>query len=130
MIRYRFGQNDLLRTRFAIAPLMELVGAVYVLRNPNRYVLHRRWAQWARPRTEPLELTLLEIAAPSGTPFWPVFIGPPPRAPHTQVADELQRVLATHPEQVVAEITRTYPGGVPMPARGSSTTPPAPWPSW
>ena len=118
MIRYRFGQNDLLRTRFAIAPLMELVGAVYVLRNPDRYVLHRRWAQWARPRTEPLELALLEIAAPSGTPFWPVFIGPPPRAPHTQVADELQRVRATPPEQVVAEITRTYPGGVPPAGQG------------
>ena len=118
MIRYRFGQNDLLRTRFAIAPLMELVGAVYVLRNPDRYVLHRRWAQWARPRTEPLELTLLEIAAPSGTPFWPVFIGPPPHAPHAQVADELERVRATPPEQVVAEIARTYPGGVPRAGRG------------
>ena len=114
MIRYRFGQNDLLRTRFAIAPLMELVGAVYVLRNPGRYVLHRRWAQWARPRTEPLELSLLEIAAPSGTPFWPVFIEPPPRAPHTQVADELQRVRGDPtPSRSVAEITRTYPGGVP-----------------
>jgi DNA-binding transcriptional ArsR family regulator len=33
MIRFHFGQRDLLRTRFAIAPLMELVGAVYVLRN-------------------------------------------------------------------------------------------------
>jgi len=41
VIRYRFGQNDLLRTRFAIAPLMELIGAVYVLRDPARFVVHQ-----------------------------------------------------------------------------------------
>ena len=51
MIRYRFGQDDLLRTRFAIVPLMELVGAVYALRDPDRFFLHRRWAEWVRPRT-------------------------------------------------------------------------------
>lgn len=45
MVRYRFGQRDLLRTRFAIAPLMELVGAVYALRDPRRYSLHRPWAE-------------------------------------------------------------------------------------
>ena len=113
MIRYRFGQDDLLRTRFAIAPLMELVGAVYAHRDPDRYFLHRQWAQWARPRTEQLDLALLDVAAPFGTPFWPVFISPPPRAPQARVEDELERVLATPPEQVVTEITRTYPGGVP-----------------
>jgi len=56
MIRYRFGQSDLLRTRFAIAPLMELIGAVYALRDPARYLVHRPWAEWARPRTEHLDL--------------------------------------------------------------------------
>jgi DNA-binding transcriptional ArsR family regulator len=114
MIRFRFGQSDLLRTRFAIAPLMELVGAVYVLRDPARFVVHRPWAEWARPRTEHLDLSLLDLATPFGTPFWPVFIGPPPCAPHAQVEDELERVRATPPEQVIAEITRTYPGGVPQ----------------
>jgi hypothetical protein len=82
MIRYRFGQDDLLRTRFAIAPLMELVGAVYVRRDPDRFFMHRPWVEWARPRTQQLDLSLLDIAAPFGTPFWPVFIGPPPGAAH------------------------------------------------
>ena len=113
MIRYRFGQDDLLRTRFAIAPLMELVGAVYALRDPDRFFLHRPWAKWARPRTELLDLDLLDVAAPFGTPFWPVFISPPPCVPQARIEDELERVQATPPEQVVAEITRTYPGGVP-----------------
>jgi hypothetical protein len=32
VIRYCFGYDDLLRTRFAMAPLMELIGAMYALR--------------------------------------------------------------------------------------------------
>jgi hypothetical protein len=114
VIRYRFGQDDLLRTRFAIAPLMELVGAVYARRDPARFVVHQPWAEWTRPRTEQLDLSLLDIATPFGTPFWPVFVGPPPRTPHASVDDELERVRATPPERVVAEIKRTYPGGVPQ----------------
>lgn len=113
MIRYRFGQNDLLRTRFAIAPLMELIGAV----DPARFVVHRPWAEWARPCTAHLDLSSPDVATPFGTPFWPVFIGPPPQAPHAEVADELERVRATRPEQVTAEIMRSYPAGVPAAAQ-------------
>ncbi len=68
MVRFHFGQSDLLRTRFAIAPLMELIGAVYVLRDPARYAVHSPWATWARPRTERLDLSLLDIATPVETP--------------------------------------------------------------
>jgi DNA-binding transcriptional ArsR family regulator len=117
MVRYCFRHDDLLRTRFAIAPLMELVGAVYVLRDPRRYEVHRPWAEWARPRVSDLDLSLLDAAAPFGTPFWPVFIGPPPAAPRAKVEDEFERVLATPPVQVAAEVARTYPGEVPAAAR-------------
>jgi Helix-turn-helix domain/Family of unknown function (DUF5937) len=113
VIHYRFGQNDLLRTRFAIAPLMELVGAVYALRDPARFALHQPWAAWAREHTGHLDLSRLDVATPFGTPFWPVFLSPPPRAPQARVQDELERVRATPPEQVITEITRTYPDGVP-----------------
>jgi hypothetical protein len=51
VVRYRFGRDDLLRTRFAIAPLMDLIGAFYVLRDPGRSVVHRPWREWALPRT-------------------------------------------------------------------------------
>lgn len=117
MIRYRFGQNDLLRTRFAIAPLMELVGAMYVLRTPDRSVVHRPWVERVRPRVEHLDLSLLDAATPYGTRFWPVFVGPPPRTPHAEIGDELERVLATPPERVRAEIRRTYPAGPPAAAQ-------------
>lgn len=117
MIRYRFGRTDLLRTRFAIAPLMELLGATYVLRSPDRSVVHSRWREWARPRTGRLDLSLLDVATPLVSRYWPVFVGPPPLTPHAEIGDELERVLATPPERVRAEIMRTYPSGPPAAAR-------------
>ena len=107
-----------MRTRFAIAPLMELIGAVYALRDPVRYVVHRPWVDWVKPRIATLDLSLLDAAAPVTTHgYWPVFVGPTPRVPHAHVADELARVRATPPEQVVVEIKQTYPAGVPAAAQ-------------
>jgi DNA-binding HxlR family transcriptional regulator len=117
VICYRFGRDDLLRTRFAIAPLMELLGAFYVLRRPEQYVVHRRWVEWAAPRVRDLDLSLLDVAAPYGGSYWPVFISPPPRKPHPTIDAELTRVRATRPDRVVAEITRRYPSGVPAAGR-------------
>ncbi|MGH3313698.1 MAG: DUF5937 family protein [Streptomyces sp.] len=117
MIRYRFGQDDVLRTRFAIAPLMELIGAFYVLRRPERYVVHRRWLKWAASRVGDLDLTLLDAAAPFGGPYWPVFVSPPPREPHATIEAELSRVRETPPERVLAEITHRYPDRLPAAAR-------------
>jgi DNA-binding transcriptional ArsR family regulator len=113
VVRYRFGRDDLLRTRFAIAPLMDLIGAFYLLRNPGRAVMHQPWVTWARPRTAGLDLSLLDTAAPlGGAGFWPVFVGPPPQVPHAEIRGELDRVRATPPAQVRAEILRTYPRGL------------------
>jgi hypothetical protein len=117
VVRYHFGADDLLRTRFAITPLIELVGAVYALREPERRAVHRPWAEWARPRTEQLDLALLDVAAPSGTPAWPVFVGLPPVAPRTDIDAELARVGETPPDRVRDEFERTYPDGLPAAAR-------------
>ncbi|NKZ04244.1 ArsR/SmtB family transcription factor [Actinomadura latina] len=117
MIRYRFGPDDLLRTRLAIAPLMELLGAFYVLRRPERSLVHQRWVDWAAPRVGGLDLSLLDVAAPFGGSYWPVFISPPPREPHPVIDAELARVRTTRPEQVAAEIVQRYPGGVPAAGR-------------
>jgi DNA-binding transcriptional ArsR family regulator len=117
VIRYGFGQTDVLRTRFAIAPLMELIGAFYVLRRPHRYAVHRRWSEWAAPRMRDLDLSLLDAATPFGGPYWPVFVSPPPREPHPTIETELDRVAATSPAQVVTEITQRYGDGLPAGAR-------------
>ena len=42
-IVYRFGRHDLLRTRFAISPLIELAAATYVVRLPSTFPEHRPW---------------------------------------------------------------------------------------
>jgi len=91
---------------------MDLVGATYVLRQPERYPEHRPWAEWARPRAQQLDMTLLEVATPASVDFYPVFVGPPPRTPRTTVEAELGRVAATPPADVAAEIARAYPRGV------------------
>ena len=117
MVRYRFGQDDLLRTRFAVAPLMELIGALYVLREPERYEVHEPWVRLVAPGAAKLDLALLEVAAPPQAPYWPVFVGPPPRAPHAEVAGELERVLATPPAHVAEEVARAHPDGVPRAGR-------------
>ena len=120
VIRYRFGQNDLLRTRFAIAPLMEPVGARRCAPQPQPLcpapplgavgqATHRAAAGDPAPNRRTLRHTVLAGSS----------LAHSPRAPDTQVADELQPVpWLTPPEQVVAEITRTYPGGVPHAGQG------------
>ena len=61
MVRYRFGRDDLLRTRFAVAPLMELIGALYVLRDPERSAVHEPWVRRVAPHAARLDLSLLEV---------------------------------------------------------------------
>ncbi len=117
MVRYRFGQDDLLRTRFAISPLMELVGAFDAVREPERYAVHAPWAGWAADRIAGLDLGLLDVAVPLDTPWHPDFVSPPPSVPHAELPDELARVRDTDPLQVIFELERAYPEGVP-PAGG------------
>jgi len=117
MITYRFGQDDVLRTRFAIAPLIEIVGATYVVRRPDLFPLHRRWAAWARPRLDGLDLSLLYAVCPFGVTYWPTFNAPPPRNPHPGIDEELHRVAVTPHHDVVREISLCYPAGLPAEAR-------------
>jgi DNA-binding transcriptional ArsR family regulator len=108
VITYRFGSEDLLRTRFAISPLLELVGAFYALRWPERSEVHRPWARTVASVVDPRELPLLDAATPRGGGYWPVFLAPPPVTPHASVEHELERVATTPPKRVRSEIVRTY----------------------
>jgi hypothetical protein len=112
-IRYRFGRDDLLRTRFAISPLIELAAATYVLRLPRQFPEHRRWVESAAPRVEALDLELLYAASPLGRTAWPNFDAPPPVVPHPRIEDELDRLRATDPKLVRSDVLRAYPEGVP-----------------
>ena len=117
MIAYRFGHEDLLRTRFAISPLMELSGSVEAVREPERYEVHAPFVAWARPRIAGLEWDVLDAVIPRDARWYPDFVSPPPREPQARLEGELRRVLETDPRQVAREVRQAYPGGVPPVAR-------------
>jgi DNA-binding transcriptional ArsR family regulator len=117
MIRFRFGRDDVLRTRFAISPLIEIAGATYVVRRPDLFPVHRRWTAWARPRVEDLDLSLLYAVSPFGASYWPNFDAPPPTKPHPDIGEEIERVAASPHREVVRDIELTYPAGPPPDAQ-------------
>src|SRR6187200_3562621 len=112
-IVFRFGRHDLLRTRFAISPLIELAAATYVVRLPSTFPEHRPWIEDVAPRLAGLTLDLVYAASPLGRTSWPSFDAPPPVVPHPQFEDELARVAATEPRLVRADVVRAYPDEVP-----------------
>lgn len=116
-IRYRFDRHDLLRTRFAISPLIELAAATYVLRLPGQFPEHRPWIEEVAPRVAGLTLDLVHAISPLGRTVWPNFDAPPPVVPHPRIEDELERLAATDPELVRSDVLRGYPDGIPAAAR-------------
>ena len=116
-IRYRFGRHDLLRTRFAISPLIERAAAMYVLRLPRQFPEHRPWVAEVAPRVAGLRLDLVHAASPLGRTTWPNFDAPPPVVPHPRIEDELDRLAATDPGLVRSDVLRAHRDGVPADAR-------------
>lgn len=94
MIRYRFTDEDLLRTRFAISPLFEATSAIAVLRDPARHSIHLPWVRATRERAGALDLSLLEPLIPRRG-YTPDFISPPPESPVPDVEAEIDRVRRT-----------------------------------
>jgi DNA-binding transcriptional ArsR family regulator len=128
MIRYRFGRDDLLRTRFALSPLFEVVWSAHVLRRPERAPLHRPWVADARECLTGLDWSLLDWLANGygGPGYVPDFITPPPITPIADVDGELARVRATPPEQVAREVGWRFAGHtVPEVVRPLLDDPPA-----
>jgi DNA-binding transcriptional ArsR family regulator len=106
MIRYGFGRDDLLRTRFAVSPLFEIVWSAHILRRPSRAPLHRAWLAAARARLAGLDWSLLDWLANGygHAGYVPDFITPPPATPLADVDGELARVRMTPPERVALEV--------------------------
>jgi DNA-binding transcriptional ArsR family regulator len=111
VIRFRFGHEDLVRTRFAISPLFDLTWSTDALRDPAAHSLHLPWARAARRRLEGFDYTLLSVlATSSGRGYVPDFISPPPTTPLPALDDELARVRATPPERVAIEVGWRFQG--------------------
>jgi DNA-binding transcriptional ArsR family regulator len=115
VIRFLFGHEDLVRTRFAISPLFDLTWSTDVLRDPAGHSLHLPWARAVRDRLEGLDYTLLDQLVTSGRGYVPDFIAPPPTTPLADLDEELARVRATPPERVATEVGWRF-DREPMPA--------------
>jgi DNA-binding transcriptional ArsR family regulator len=99
MIEYKFGAEDLARTRFAISPLWETAAAIRALRNPSVASLHLPWVKRIRPRLRELDLTLpLALLPRKG--YIADFLTPPPINPLMSFEEELDILRGTSPDQV------------------------------
>lgn len=111
MLVFRFAPSDLVSTRFAISPLVELHRSVRALDDPGARALHLPWIAATKASIEDLDLDLLRALAPRGVGVYtPDFIHPPPSSPLAELEDELDQMLSTPPDQVRAEILAAYPG--------------------
>lgn len=104
MYELRFTPEDLLRSRFAVAPLFETTLAVRSLHDPQRRPYHRPWLRDVEGHG--LDLTPL-IAVQPLRGWEPDFLSPLPDGPGRGVDGELDRVRTADPARVETELLRT-----------------------
>ncbi|GAA0962811.1 DUF5937 family protein [Actinocorallia libanotica] len=103
MYEFHFTPDDLLRCRFAIAPLFETSLAVRSLHDPVRRSYHLPWRR--RVAGHGLDLTPLVAVQPLRG-WTPDFLAPTPVGPGARIGDELAAVRAADPRRVRAELLR------------------------
>jgi DNA-binding transcriptional ArsR family regulator len=105
MVTLEFGPADLLHCRFAVSPLWETEAAVRCLLYPHAHTAQLPWIR-AQPLVSSLRLGALPAMLPEHG-YVPDFLTPPPARRSPAIDDELDRVRATPPSRVHAEIRRT-----------------------
>jgi Helix-turn-helix domain/Family of unknown function (DUF5937) len=108
VIEMTFSAEDLVHTRFAISPLWEAVASLRSLRDPGGHALHLPWVETARPRVAGLDLAPVEALLASAG-YTPDFLTPPTSTPLPDIAEELERLRATPPEEVWRELAWRFP---------------------
>ncbi|MFG2332771.1 DUF5937 family protein [Streptomyces sp. NPDC048604] len=108
MIDIRLGADDLTRVRFARSPLEELIHSIPVLAGTRGSALHRPWVSMTRPRVAGLDLGVL-LALTRGPRILPDFLAPEPDRLTGTLADELDAIEATAPEEVVRSLEEMRP---------------------
>ncbi|MEV0116371.1 DUF5937 family protein [Streptomyces sp. NPDC050844] len=100
-----FGQDDLLRCRFAISPLWETQEAVRTLKRPDRHGYHPQWLRRIREAGARLDLAAVWLLMPRRG-HCPDFLGPPPIGPAATFDEEIAAVRATDPEAALDDMAR------------------------
>jgi DNA-binding transcriptional ArsR family regulator len=101
--------DDLLRCRFAISPVGEVIEVVRAIANPAARTAHSAWLHEHRPALQRIATThnlrpLLALTRADGCT--PDFLRPTPRGPVADIDAELDRIRATPAERVRTEIDR------------------------
>jgi DNA-binding transcriptional ArsR family regulator len=109
MITLEFSAADLLRCRFAISPVGELLQVAHALANPGAHT-HAAWLRDRRPTLERLAREhdlrpLLAVMPERG--YVPDFLTPLPTGPLGNIDDELSEIRRTPPERARAEVARS-----------------------
>lgn len=104
MVTLEFGPADLLRYRFAVSPLWETAAAVRCLLYPQAHTVQLPWIR-IQPPLNSLRLGALAAMLPEHG-YIPDFLTPPPAERSPAIDGELDRVRATPPGRVHAEMRR------------------------
>ncbi len=103
MITIPLTTEDLTKVRLAASPLWETVNSFGVLLHHGRDTVHAPWAARARRTLPGTDLSPL-LAAMCLEKHCPDFLSPPPYASDATFDEELERLRATPPEIVYAEV--------------------------
>ncbi|WP_037851735.1 ArsR/SmtB family transcription factor [Streptomyces sp. NRRL S-340] len=103
--RLRFGDDDLLRCRFALSPLWETQEAVRTLGRPDRHGYHPHWLRRIREAARGLDLAPLWLLMPRRG-HSPDFLGPPPLGPAATFEEEIAAVRAADPAAAREDLAR------------------------
>lgn len=96
-VHLHFGDDDLLRCRFAISPLRETCEAVRTLKRPDRLAYHAQWLRRIRDAAAGLDLAPLWLLMPRHG-HSPDFLGPPPIEHAATFEEEIAAMRRADPE--------------------------------
>lgn len=105
MITIHVTPDDLVNTRFAYRPLLEIPLSYRVLINPEYQSPHRRWVEEANRALYDIELPYLSAVIPL-LDYIPDFLTPTPMTNRISIEDDLEEVLAT-PEATIRKNIQT-----------------------
>ncbi len=111
-ITIQVTQDDLLDTRFAYNPLVELTVSYHVLVNSEFHHYYRRWVDEALRALKGIDLPFMEAMIPGlwddrdKCPYVPDFMTPTPSVVQLSLAYELEQMLATPAEIVRKNVQR------------------------
>jgi Helix-turn-helix domain len=117
MVTLELSVSDLLRCRFAISPVNEVVELTRTVANPTARAAH---SAWLRQHEAPLRRVasghdlrpLLALLPPHG--YTPDFLRPLPNGPAGEIDVELEQIGTTAEERVRAEVDRCLDGWGPI----------------